>query len=311
MRARRCRRRSAAPGRACTPCSREQLVVDAEERAPGRPREAACSSSIARGRAGSPIRRIPRAIAPEVTITTPLAVARASAATCAQTVVEHVGAQLAVVVGDDRGSELDDRAWAQSGCGGHGDLAGTPPGSQLELDARRSRPRRRARSPAASSGCDRRPIALQALLEVGERLLVVEVVARDQQLDAARRVTRKRRRPRRARPAQPPSPPGGRPGARPRTPLGAGVVGRRAAPVGHAAKHVEPAAARRARRPWPRRSRARRARAVARAARATPRARRSASLGGDQVALREHDDVAAARSRRGAVRGELAARRSS
>src|SRR4051794_3371161 len=46
--------------------------------------DAPCSSSIARGRTGSSISRIPRAIAPEVTITT-RSPPRASALTCAQT----------------------------------------------------------------------------------------------------------------------------------------------------------------------------------------------------------------------------------
>ena len=84
----------------------EPLLVDAEE-VPWPTAEAACSSSIAAGRAGSPISRIPRAIAPEVTSTTALAVGSQLGDLAADR-VEHVVAHLAVVVGDDRGAELDD-----------------------------------------------------------------------------------------------------------------------------------------------------------------------------------------------------------
>ena len=55
-----------------------------------------------------------------------------------------------------------------------------------------------------------------ALLQVGERLFVGEVMALEEQLDAAAGDRGSRRRAR-ARPGSPPRPPAGRPGARPRT----------------------------------------------------------------------------------------------
>src|SRR5690349_5238744 len=65
------------------PCEERRLSY-ARKRSPWPTAEAACSSSIARGRAGSSISRMPRAIAPEVTITT-RSPPCSSRATCSQT----------------------------------------------------------------------------------------------------------------------------------------------------------------------------------------------------------------------------------
>ena len=121
--------------------------------------------------------------------------------------VEHVHAQLAVVGGDDRGAELDDEGHGRSKSRNRG--AARTPGR---------RPARRR--PARSRPCvERRDHAdlVQALLQVGERLLVVEVMALEQQLHAAADDAEGAVAPR-ARPGSRPRPPGGRPGARPRTP---------------------------------------------------------------------------------------------
>ena len=108
---------------------------------------------------------------------------------------------------------------------------------------------------------------VEAALEVGERLFVGEVVALEEQLDAAAERRGSRRRPR-ARPSSRPRRPGGRRGARPRTRRGlARGAGARRGDSGSSARIA--GAARPARRRWPRRPRARRARRR-RAARAIP-----------------------------------------
>ena len=157
---------------------------------PGRPprRPAARPSRAAASAARSA--RIPRAMAPEVTSTTgrPRGGARPPAA---QTCAQHVRAHLAAVVGDDARSELDDDEAHLSGevRTAHGggrpgpQLARAAPGSSskttpADLDVvARLEPGRLERPDHADRA--------QALLDVAQRLLVLEVVAGDQPLDPA------------------------------------------------------------------------------------------------------------------------------
>src|SRR3954469_2230303 len=140
--------------------------------------EAACSSSIARGRTPSSINRIPRAIAPEVTSTTSRPAARSSAvcpATPARTssrtsprasatmlepsLITTVPAIWLRRLGAERrpGVELEHRAPDLHVVAG--------------LEAGRLEPPEHAQGP-------------QPLLDVGERLGVVDVVALEEPFDA-------------------------------------------------------------------------------------------------------------------------------
>ena len=121
---------------------------------------------------------MPRAIAPRGDDDDVVAGARGARRPASQTPREHVGAQRAGVVGDDARAELDDVA-------GHRQLGGRLSGVELEHDAAdldvvaRLEARRLERADHAH--------AAQAVLDVRQRLLVLEVVARDQALDRARR----------------------------------------------------------------------------------------------------------------------------
>ena len=105
--------------------------------------------------------------------------------------VEDVRAQLAVVAGDDRGAEFRDHGHAAASIGsGAGARAAPAPrrGSDLprvELERLLADPDLVAGLEAGrAKGCDHAHVD-EALLEVGERLVVGEVVALDQQLDSA------------------------------------------------------------------------------------------------------------------------------
>ena len=156
------------------------------------------------GRTPRPMISIPRAIAPLVTTTTS-SPAPWRAATSSQIERSDVGAQAAGVVGDDARSELDDDRvpWPEPS-----DVARSVAGHRRPaVGRRRERPGSSSNTtPAISTSSPGSKPALleladhahaaQRLLDVRQRLLVLEVVARDQALDPRPADAERARRPR-------------------------------------------------------------------------------------------------------------------
>ena len=172
---------------------------------------------MARGRTGSSITRIPRAIAPLVTITT------SSPARCSAAASSQIAARTSARSSPPSSATMLEpslttvRPWAQDKrCRSRPGEALALTGVELEDDARDLD----VVAGLEARGLERADHAhrAQALLDVGERLVVVEVVAREQPLDALA-ATRKRPPPC-ARPRNRDRRPGGTPGARraPRAP---------------------------------------------------------------------------------------------
>ena len=153
---RRGRTRSAAPARRAPP----RPPAAPRRRgtgSPGRPPTPPAARRSSAGAVGSSISRIPSAIAPEVTIATS-SPPWCSSATCAQTLSSTCARSAPRVVGDDRGSELDDDGHWRRECRYGPRLSR----GRARTPRRRSGPRRRARSRRARAPRSRRSRAAAA-----------------------------------------------------------------------------------------------------------------------------------------------------